>query len=255
VSTVIAVAHHAGGVGKTTTALSLGYALAAAGHRVLLADLDPQADLSQRLGIEPGVSTLAQSLTTGRNRPTIIAQQWDGIGLDILPSDMEQMAGIELELTSAMERERRLGRILNHPACAGYDFVLLDCPPALNLLTVNALYAADTVLIPVQAQDKAVRQLAPLLQSIEDVQGYRNGPPIILGMLLTMTDGTRQSSESEAALRDTYTAWVFEATIPRRTALADDGRYHAPVAVYQPLNSASMAYTALAQEVQARAQH
>jgi chromosome partitioning protein len=119
-------------------------------------------------------------------------------------------------------------------------------------MTTNALYAAHTVLIPVQAQDKAVRQLVPLLQSIEEVQGYRRGAPRILGMLLTMTDRTNQSTQAERDLREAYSTWVFDTTIPRRTALADDSRYEAPTAVYAPDNPAVQAYHALAQEVTSR---
>jgi chromosome partitioning protein len=251
VSTIIAVSHHAGGVGKTTTALNLGFALEQQGARVLLVDLDPQADLSLRLGIDAGVciSNLATALVARVPLATFRCIWGDPYGaVTVAPSDLETMAGVDLKLAAVQMREQRLRQVLE-PRRVEFDYILLDCPPALSLLTINALYAADSLLVPVQAQDKALRQIGPLLQTVDEVRGYRGGLPRLAGLLLTMTDATRQSREAETALRAAYPGQVFATMIPRRTALADDGRYHAPIAVYQPESAAAGAYTALAQEI------
>jgi chromosome partitioning protein len=248
---IVAIAHHAGGTGKTTTALNLAYALSGpTGGPVLVVDLDPQADLSLRLGVTPRGPTLAQVLLANRGAPAVQRCTWPGTPrtFDVVAGDLEEMADLDQQLAPARERERRLRQALTHYR-REYDYILLDCPPALSLLTTNALYAADSVLIPVQAQDKAVRQLRPLLRTIADIRGYRIDGPTILGLLLTMTDATRQSHEAEARLREKHGTLVFRTTIPRRTSLADDGRYHAPIGVYALQNEATTAYTALAEEV------
>jgi len=241
----IAIAHHAGGVGKTTTTLNLGYSLAREGRRVLLVDLDPQGDLSERLGIEPVLmNTLADALLTGNavhGAPT-------DHGFALVASDLESMAGIELRLSPEMERERRLARVLA-PLVGRYDYILLDCPPNLTLLTANAFYAADAVLVPVEAQPKAYRQLGNLLGMIRTVQGYRRGPPVILGLLLTKTDATNATREVEDTLRADFPDALLPVSIPRRTRLTEDSAYQGPVGWYAPTNGAALAYAQLAQEV------
>lgn len=247
---IIAIAHHAGGVGKTTTALNLGYALASSEQRVLLVDLDPQADLTLRLNDSERSGQLAAALTRRLTLDPDI-YTWEGTRLDLIPSDLESMAGIELALSNVQRREDRLIRALT-PLLPRYEWIILDCPPALNVLTLNALYTADSVLIPIQAQDKAVRQLKPLLDTLYEID--RDGLPFVLGELVTMTDNTRQSREAEAVVRRRYGGEVFTTTIPRRTIAADDSRYQAPVAVYAPDSPVAAAYTLLAQEVVTRAQ-
>lgn len=253
----IAIAHHAGGVGKTTTALNLGYSLAAtqADQRVLLTDLDPQADLSQRLRDHHRVPGLREMLLEGRP-PAVSHRRWqenqDWPGFDLLGSDLTHMAGIELTLMNEVERERCLARGLAHLR-RDYHYILLDCPPSLTLLTVNALYAAEWVLVPVQAQDKAVRQLTPLLQTVKKIQRYRDGAPALLGIVLTMVDRrTRQSRESETVLRETYGDLVCETVIPFRVLAQDDGRWATAPGIYAPDSDLAAAYTQLAQEVVTR---
>jgi chromosome partitioning protein len=244
-SEVLAIAHHAGGVGKTTTTLNLGYALAEAGRRVLLVDLDPQGDLSERLGIEPVVmNTLADALLEGNALDT----EPTAHGFALVPSDLDSMAGIELKLSPVMERERRLAQVLERVQPA-YDYILLDCPPNLTLLTANAFYAADWVLVPVEAQPKAYRQLGNLLGMIRQVQGYRRGKPGILGFVLTKTTATNATRDVETAMAADFPDLLLPVQIPQRTRLTEDSSYQGPVGWYAPTNGAALAYTALAQEV------
>lgn len=253
---ILSIAHHAGGVGKTTTAVNLAFALAQMGKRVCVVDLDPQGDLSERLGVSPTIPSLASALTTS-GQPTPAAQtcDWDGVGFDVIPSSLDSMAGVELALVSVINgREQRLRRVLT-PLRSQYDYILLDCPPNLSLLMVNALYAADGVIIPVQAQDKAYRQLDKVITTITEVNEYRDpaSPIQIFGLLLTMVDRTTMARDVEAALRSAYGAVVFETTIPRRTDAAADSRFLAPVAIYAPTSETVSAHMALAEEVISRA--
>ena len=257
---VIAVAHHAGGVGKTTTTLNLGYALAAAGRRVLVVDLDPQGDLSGRLGVTPTAPDLGTALLDPGVAPHPLPVHWGTVRLDVLAGSLS-MAGVELRLTSLNSREMRLKNALAQAqdgvpaALLVYDYILLDCPPSLSSLTQNALYAADSVLIPVQAQDKAYLALDLLLGTVRDVNRFRTPPLGILGMLLTMTDATVMAGQVEAALRQDYGGQVFAARIPDRVAARTEHRRHAPVSVSAPDNDTARAYAALAQEVIARVEH
>jgi chromosome partitioning protein len=248
---IIAVDHLAGGVGKTTVTLNLAYALACLGLEVCGLDLDPQADLSRRINVSD--STLGAVLVNDSGKLTTVRRTWDDTGFDLVASSLESMATVDLQLVGQDMRELRLQRALAalRPL---YDFILLDCPPNLSLLNVNALYAADGVIIPCQAQDKAVNQIPLFLSKLQRVQQYRQGQPAVLGIVLTMNDGTQQARAALKDLTAAYGATVFESMIPRRTALAADNRYQAPLAVYDPMNDAASAFTTLAQEVLTRAQ-
>jgi chromosome partitioning protein len=249
----LAITHHAGGVGKTTTAFNLADQLAAKGYRVLLVDLDPQADLSERLGLESQPRTLAAALTTDPGPPAIQACRWDETHtLHVIASDLDSMAGVEMALSQAMERERRLSRALR-TLQRDYDFIVLDCPPNLSLLTVNALYAADGVLVPVQAQDKALRQVSKILDTLTEVNSYRDPPVALFGLVVTMMERTVMARQVEAALRDAYPEQLFSAIIPRRAVAAEDGRWQAPLRIYAAQDPTTQAYQALAEEVIARA--
>jgi chromosome partitioning protein len=256
VARVLAVAHHAGGVGKTTTTMNLAYALAQAGQRVCVVDLDPQGDLSKRLGIAPIAPTLGSVLLGGGGAPAVQAIRWGEIGFDLIAADLETMAGVEMGLMGVLNgREQRLRRALA-PLRGDYDTLLLDCPPSLSLLMTNALYAADGVLIPVQAHDKAMRQLDQVFATIDDVNDYRDpsSPVRVVGIVLTMVDKrAAMAGEVETGLRATYGDLVFSAMVPLRTDAAADSRYQAPLGVYAPNNAATRAHAALAQEVIARA--
>ena len=253
---ILAIAHHAGGVGKTTTTVNLAFALARAGQRVCVVDLDPQGDLSERLNVSPTAPSLSAALTVAGHED-VAGQRctWDGVGFDVIPSSLDVMAGVELALVSVINgREQRLRRVIG-PLRARYDYILLDCPPNLSLLMVNALYAADGVIVPVQAQDKAYRQLEKVISTIAEVNEYRDPatPVQVFGLLLTMVDRTNMARDVEATLRQAYGGLVFQTTIPRRTDTAADSRFAAPVAVYAPSSETVAAHTALAQEVISRA--
>jgi len=250
----IAVVHHAGGVGKTTTTLNLGHSLARAGRRVLLVDLDPQADLSERLDQVPGTPSLAAVLLgKAAGPPARVTCHWSNsdVTMDLIAGRLEEMADVEPQLIAVQMREQRLARAIA-PLRKAYDVILFDCPPSLSLLTTNAFWAADQALVPMQAQDKALRQLPKILGSISEVQQFREGPPALLGVLLTMTTNNRMSREVEQALREAYGDQVFDVTIPQRTRMAEDARWNAPVALFAPKDGAE-AYHALAQEVIHRA--
>lgn len=258
----LAIVHHAGGVGKTTTTLNLGYGLAQAGNRVLLVDLDPQADLSDRLGLQPEPPALVDILISGEGSPHPVACQWEGaVALDVIPTSLDQ-AAFDLRLAGVqMGRERRLAEALVDLPGPAYDFILIDCPPNLSLVTTNALYAADGIIIPVQAQDKAYRHLPLVFDSLKEVQKYRRREspdpshplPILFGILVTMMERTVMAREVESQLRSAYGDLVFGSTIPRRNELAIDERHKAPIGVYAPDGAGDLAYRALAKEVITRA--
>jgi chromosome partitioning protein len=248
---IISIAHHAGGVGKTTTTLNLGYALAEKGRRVLLVDLDPQADLSERLHLSPEEPTLAHVLGTGQGEVKPVRCAWNGVEVDVVPSTLD-MAGAELALAGVINgRERRLSRALK-PLSRAYDVILVDCPPSLSLLTSNAFYAAERVIIPVQAHDKAYRAIPLVLGTIGDVAEYNNDLPGVLGFVVTLTGHTRIEEEVAQAVADDYPDLAFRTTIPRLIEYAEDSRWGKPIGAYRPSGKGAAAYRELAAEVLGR---
>ena len=176
-------------------------------------------------------------------------------GFAVVPSSLDSMAGVELALGGVLERERRLARALQ-PLRPAYDYILLDCPPNPTLLTTNALYAADAVLVPIEAHPKAYRHFVKHLLPIpHEVQGYRGGPPALLGLLLTKRDATRVAADVESVLRTDFPAETFTVSIPRRTRVAEDSAYQGPVGWYAPTDGTALAYAALAEEVMVRVAH
>lgn len=250
---IVSIVHHAGGVGKTTTTLNLGYAFAERGQRVLLVDLDPQADLSERLRLlpDPGRPSLAGVLGTGKGDIEPVQCEWSGVRVDVVPSTLD-MAGTELALAAVVNgRERRLGRALK-PLEEDYGIILIDCPPSLSLLTSNALYASGGVIIPVQAQDKAYRAIPLVLATITDVAEYNNDMPGVIGLVVTLTGHTRIEEEVAAAVREDYPKWAFNTAIPRLIEYAEDSRWGMPVGAYRPNGKGAAAYRELADEALAR---
>jgi len=246
VSTVIALANQKGGVGKTTTAINLGAALARLGKRVLIFDVDPQANSSAGLGVRrEGPSTYEVVLGHSHASDTVAATSVDG--LMIVPA-APALAGAEVELVPLMAREFRLKRALDDVRDA-YDYVLIDCPPSLGLLTVNALTAADEVIVPVQCEYLALEGLSQLTATLDLVRRNLNSQLRLRGLLLTMFDGRTNLSQQVADEVRAHFANTFKTVIPRSVRLSEAPSHGLPIAQYDPSSRASRAYDELAQEV------
>jgi chromosome partitioning protein len=249
VGRVIAVANQKGGVGKTTTAVNLGAALALAGHRVLLIDADPQASATTGLGQRGFASERTiYELLLGERAAHEVVTPTRVDGLDLVPSTRD-LVGAEIELVSVPDREQRLSMSL-----AGlrndYAFVLIDCPPSLNLLTVNALRAADGVLIPLQAEYYALEGLTALLDTVSRVRDVLNPDLAVDGLVLTMFDGRNSlARQVQDEVRSHFGAKVFRTAIPRNVRLSECPSHGLPVLLYDPASRGAQAYRALAQEV------
>ena len=248
----IACANQKGGVGKTTTVLSLGSYLALAGEHVLIVDLDPQGNATSGLGFDRG--SIERSIYDGVVDGTAIA---DLImagplpGLDLVPSAIA-LAGAEVELAPIDGRERRLARLLT-AISANYDYILVDCPPALGLLTVNALTAAEAVLIPLQCEYYALEGLTQLLATLNLVRDHLNPGLEVKGVVLTMYDGrTNLSAAVAAEARRHLGDRVFKTVIPRSVRLSEAPSHGVPISRYAPDSSGAIAYAALAAELLAR---
>ena len=244
---VYAIANQKGGVGKTTTAVNLAACLAEAGERCLLIDLDPQANATSGLGRRAnGVST--HDLLDGvplcdLARPTAFPN------LDLVPAKPE-LAAAAVQLSALAGGERYLADALIAPATDPYAFVFLDCPPAFGPLTVNALAAADRVIVPVQAEYYALEGLSQLLGSINLVKARLNPRLAVAGILLTMVDGrTRLAAEVEQELRRHFGALVFTASVPRSVRLAEAPSHGLPAIAYDRRSSGSEAYWKVAMEL------
>ncbi|MDP6605511.1 MAG: ParA family protein [Dehalococcoidia bacterium] len=268
-SVVFAVTNQKGGVGKTTTTVSLATALAHRGHRVLIVDADPQANATSSAG-SPEVATppggtiatpagradgasasdgsggLYESLSGGRPVAELtVATATPGVSL--IPSSPD-LAGAEVELTAVIAREYRLKQALE-PVRDRYDFVLIDCPPSLGLLTVNALAAADEVIIPVQTEYLALEGLGHLSQTVDLVRNSLNPSLRVRGIVLTMFDArTNLARQVEAEVREHF-ANTFHAVIPRSVRLSEAPSHGQPIQSYDPLSAGARAYEALADEL------
>ena len=250
---IVAVANQKGGVGKTTTAINLATALAAAGHRVLVIDLDAQGNASTGLGIERKARALTSyELILGEAELENAVVTTDIPGLFIIPASQD-LAGADLEFTARERREFLLSRAIRSRV-GDYDEVLVDCPPSLNLLTINALVAADSVLVPLQCEFYALEGLSQLMRTIERVQRALNPRLDLQGVVLTMYDQRNNLCDLVAAdVRGHLGAKVFDTMIPRNVRIAEAPSHGKPVLIYDHGCAGSQAYIRLAAEVLRRA--
>lgn len=251
---VVAVANQKGGVGKTTTAVSLSAALADSGARVILVDLDPQANASSGLGCRAEAEQLTtyHTLVGSANAADALVDT-PVTNLRLLPSSID-LAGAEVELVSAFSREQRLRRVLE-PLRVDADLVMVDCPPSLGLLTVNALTAADGVLVPIQCEYYALEGLEALRRNVELIRANLNPDLRILGFALTMLDGrTRLSHQVVEEVRVHFGDKVFNTRIPRSVRLAEAPGFGQPITSFDPGSRGAAAYRRLATEVLSRLQ-
>ena len=253
---VLAVSNQKGGVGKTTTAINLGTALAAIGEKVLIVDMDPQGNASTGLGVprETRRITIYDVIVDGRSVDES-AVETTVPGLHIIPADSD-MSGVEIELSQADRRSYRLRDALQGQGGDGhtrYDYVLIDCPPSLNLLTLNAMAAADAVLVPLQCEFFALEGLSQLMKTIEMVRQSLNPSLEIQGLVLTMYDRRSTLSGQVAAdVRAHFGDKVYDAVIPRNVRVAEAPSFGKPALIYDLKCAGSQAYLKLAREVVAR---
>jgi chromosome partitioning protein len=252
VGQIIACANQKGGVGKTTTVVNLSTYLALAGDSVLVIDLDPQGNATSGFGLDRGeIANSVYEAIIEDDRIANLVLPTNVPNLSIVPSSIS-LAGAEVELAPLPQRERRLARVLTD-VVSGYDYILLDCPPSLGLLTVNALTAADAVIIPIQCEYYALEGLSQLIATINLVRNHLNPDLAVKGVVLTMFDPrTNLSSEVDAEVRKYLGSTVFDTIVPRNVRLSEAPSYGLPIAMYRPDSKGAEAYASLAVELRAR---
>ena len=249
---IISVANQKGGVGKTTTTINLGAALASLGHRVLLVDLDPQGNASTGLGIDPAqrIKT-TYDLLSGENAPSQVALESDVPNLLIIPATTD-LSSADINLMSHEKRSFMLHDALHQPDVDSLclDYILIDCPPSLNILTVNAMVASDTVIVPLQSEFFALEGLSQLMLTVREVRQTANPNLRIEGIVLTMFDKRNNLSQQvEDDARSNLGELVFDTVIPRNVRLSEAPSFAMSVIEYDPSSKGAKAYLSLASEV------
>jgi len=252
---IMTIANQKGGVGKTTTAVNLAASLSQHGNRVLVVDLDPQGNASTALDVahHAGIDSVYNALVEERPLSDIVVEV-DGMpGLYCAPATID-LAGAEIELVPLVARENRLSRSIGQLDMTNFDYVLIDCPPSLGLLTVNALVAAEEVLIPIQCEYYALEGLEQLLRTVELVRGHLNAKLRISTILLTMYDGrTRLATQVAEDVRSHFSDVVLRTIIPRSVRVSEAPSYGQSVITYDPASSGAVAYAEAARELAYRA--
>lgn len=245
---ICAIANQKGGVGKTSTCVNLSAALGALGRRVLLVDMDPQGNSTSGLGIDKRAlsTSIYDLLIDGAPLNTCtVGTQWRGV--NAIPATID-LAGAEVELVSAMSREMRLRKALS--MAASYDYIVIDCPPSLGLLTLNSLVAAQSFIVPIQCEFYALEGLTQLLSTIELVRTHLNDSLFLDGLLLTMYDSrTRLSREVTEEVMRQFPEKVFKTVIPRNVRISEAPSHGMPVQYYDSLSPGAQAYNNFAKEV------
>jgi chromosome partitioning protein len=246
---IIAVTNQKGGVGKTTTAINLSACLAAERHTVLLVDMDPQGNATSGVGVEKAtIKDNVYDVLLGNVEARSVILPGPVEGMEVLPSTLD-LAAAEIELAAELSRENRLRSSLA-PLRASYDFIVIDCPPALGLLTINSLAAADETLIPIQCEYYALEGLVYLLSTIQRVKLHVNPDLVVAGVLLTRFDiRTNLSKDVEAEVRREYPRLTFKTVVPRSVRLSEAPGFGKPIILYEPSSKGAWAYTELAKEV------
>ncbi|MGI6783292.1 MAG: ParA family protein [Aminivibrio sp.] len=245
---IITISNQKGGVGKTTTCVNLAAELGKLGYSVLVVDMDPQANCTSGLGITPGdfeASLYDVLLGEVEAKDALLPTKWQGVTL--MPSTID-LAGAEIELASLISRETKLRRRIR--SLDGFDLAIVDCPPSLGMLTINALVASDRLIIPIQCEYYALEGVGQLSKTIRLVKESLNGDLDISGVLLTMFDSrTRLSGEVADEVRRQFGNLAFNTVIPRNVRLSEAPSYGEPIGYYDPSSAGAKAYEELAKEV------
>jgi chromosome partitioning protein len=246
---IIAVANQKGGVGKTTTSINLGASLAAAKRRVLLVDLDPQGNATMGSGVDKrNVECSSYEVLMGESSVEQVAVAVEHSSYSLLPANSD-LTGAEVALLEEIGREMRLRQALK-PVRDSYDYLIIDCPPALNMLTVNALVAADSVMIPMQCEYYALEGLSALLETVEKIRSLLNPNLRVEGLLRTMYDPRNNlSTQVSQQLVKHFGSKVYSTVIPRNVRLAEAPSHGLPALLYDRNSSGALAYLALAGEI------